>query len=164
MQAIRMLEVTLSAEECWMRMVVHWLALLLLVENTLLGVSSDKDGAFELNRLRTGNYILKVSYMGYDSKEIPVELTGNIAIDVKLNPSALMCEEVVVSATRATTRMPLAQSTMGKEQSAPATQVLTFPIYWRCSHRLWLCPREEQVLVIQRSVFEEQTTHASMLQ
>lgn len=88
----------------------------IVVENTLLGVSSDKDGAFEFNRLRTGNYILKVSYMGYDSKEIPVELTGNIAIDVKLNPSALMCEEVVVSTTRATTRMPLAQSTMGKEQ------------------------------------------------
>lgn len=87
----------------------------LLVENTLLGVSSGKDGSFVINRLKSGNYTLVVSYMGYDTKKVDVTVSDNVYVNITLNESSLMCEEVVVSATRASTRMPIAQSTMDKE-------------------------------------------------
>lgn len=86
-----------------------------VLENTLLGVSSGKDGSFLISRLKSGNYTLVVSYMGYDSKRIDVTLSENTNISIVLSESSLMCEEVVVSATRASTRMPIAQSTMDKE-------------------------------------------------
>lgn len=86
-----------------------------LVENTLLGVSSGKDGSFLISRLKSGNYILMVSYMGYDTKKVDVTVNDNVTVSIALNESSLMCEEVVVSATRASTRMPIAQSTMDKE-------------------------------------------------
>lgn len=86
-----------------------------VVENTLLGVSSGKDGSFLISRLKSGNYILVVSYMGYDTKKVDVTVNDNVTLTIALNESSLMCEEVVVSATRASTRMPIAQSTMDKE-------------------------------------------------
>lgn len=86
-----------------------------VVENTLLGVSSGKDGSFLISRLKSGNYILVVSYMGYDTKKVDVAVNDNVTVNIALNESSLMCEEVVVSATRASTRMPIAQSTMDKE-------------------------------------------------
>jgi len=86
-----------------------------VVENSLLGVSSGKDGGFVINRLKSGGYTLVVSYMGYDSKRIDVTLSENTNLSIVLSESSLMCEEVVVSATRASTRMPIAQSTMDKE-------------------------------------------------
>jgi len=86
-----------------------------VIENTLLGVSSGKDGSFLISRLKSGNYTLVVSYMGYDSKRIDVTLSENTNLSIVLSESSLMCEEVVVSATRASTRMPIAQSTMDKE-------------------------------------------------
>lgn len=86
-----------------------------VVDNTLLGVSSGKDGSFVINRLKSGNYTLVVSYMGYDTKKVDVTVNDNVYVNIILNESSLMCEEVVVSATRASTRMPIAQSTMDKE-------------------------------------------------
>lgn len=86
-----------------------------VVENTLLGVSSGKDGSFVVNHLKSGNYTLVVSYMGYDTKKVDVTVHENVYVNITLNESSLMCEEVVVSATRASTRMPIAQSTMDKE-------------------------------------------------
>ncbi|MGE0078686.1 MAG: TonB-dependent receptor [Bacteroidales bacterium] len=87
-----------------------------VVENTLLGVSSGANGIFEINRLKKGSYVLSVSYLGYDTQKIPVDLANDENLNIKLISSALMCDEVVVSATRASSRMPLAQSTMSKEQ------------------------------------------------
>ncbi|HPN21370.1 MAG TPA: carboxypeptidase-like regulatory domain-containing protein, partial [Tenuifilaceae bacterium] len=86
-----------------------------VVENTLLGVSSGKNGSFLISRLKSGNYTLVVSYMGYDTKKVDVSVSDNVYVDISLNESSLMCEEVVVIATRASTRMPIAQSTMDKE-------------------------------------------------
>ena len=87
-----------------------------VVENTLLGVSSGKDGSFLISRLKSGVYTLLISYMGYDSKRVDVILSENANLNIVLTESSLMCEEIVVSATRASTRMPLAQSVMNKEQ------------------------------------------------
>ena len=78
-----------------------------VVDNTLLGVSSGKDGSFVINRLKSGNYTLVVSYMGYDTKKVDVTVNDNVYVNIILNESSLMCEEVVVSATRASTRMPI---------------------------------------------------------
>jgi len=87
-----------------------------VIENTLLGVYTGKDGGFAINGLRSGSYVLVVSYMGYDTKNVKVDVNGgNVNMNVTLEESSLMCDEVVVSSTRANTRMPIAQSTMNKE-------------------------------------------------
>ena len=45
-------------------------------------VQSNLHGNFEITDVKPGNYILTVSFAGYDSREIPVEVKSNEVSDV----------------------------------------------------------------------------------
>lgn len=86
-----------------------------VLENSMLGVTTNTDGYFFLAKLRPGNYFLVVSYIGYETQRLSVELTSDKNFNIILKPLSVMCDEVVVSATRASGRMPIAQSTLEKD-------------------------------------------------
>ncbi len=67
---------------------------------------TDINGNFEVRRLDAGTYNLKVSYIGYTTQEKKVELDSDIEIQIKLEQSAVMGEEVIIIATRAATNSP----------------------------------------------------------
>ena len=87
-----------------------------VVKNTLLGVISNGDGEFELNLDTQKSYKITVSYMGYDSHVIHVTPPFKEQYDVVLQTSMFIADEVVVRATRAGNKTPMAYDNMEEEE------------------------------------------------
>lgn len=67
------------------------------------GHTTDKDGRFSLPRVKPGNYLLKVSFIGYTTLYRPVKLTGKSPVKnnlgvLPLATDAIMLAEAVVTA------------------------------------------------------------------
>lgn len=66
------------------------------------GIASSNQGWFTLPKVKAGKYVLKVSYIGFQTKLVPVQLSAN-ATDKKLGtitlePDAVMLKEAVITA------------------------------------------------------------------
>jgi iron complex outermembrane receptor protein len=70
--------------------------------NTNLGTTTDADGHFQINRVKPGTYIIKVTAIGLMPEEKQATVTiGTIAvIDFTLKESANQLNEVAISATK----------------------------------------------------------------
>ncbi len=75
-----------------------------VVEGTGLGSMTDKNGEFEISA-PAGNYIVSVSYIGYEIQKKAVDLNeGNVNLNFPLKPTVIPGQEVVVTGTRAVHR------------------------------------------------------------
>ena len=70
------------------------------LKNTSLSINSTTDGSFKISGLKSGTYVLQVSYVGFQTQEIYVA-TGNAPYQIILQRSVFLSDEVIVSATRA---------------------------------------------------------------
>jgi iron complex outermembrane receptor protein len=87
-----------------------------LLKNTFQGTVTNSSGEFQIKNLKAGNYRLNVSFIGYKTKQVDVIIPSDKQVEVKLAVSNFMTEEVLVSATRANGKMPVAFSTVSKEE------------------------------------------------
>jgi iron complex outermembrane receptor protein len=85
------------------------------IENTLLGAHTDAEGTYSISVPKDGKYILRVSFLGFETKTQEISLKGNIVLDISLSPKSFMTEEVFVTATRAGEKTPMSYSTVSKE-------------------------------------------------
>jgi len=71
----------------------------IVLENTTMGTAADRDGRFRLDRLPAGEQILEVSFIGYLSKKINVNIIENevVSVEIGLQPGTVEGEEVVVT-------------------------------------------------------------------
>ncbi len=86
-----------------------------IVENLLLGTSTNPDGTFSFSRLKPGTYKIIVTFLGYEKQTVEITLKENVTIDIVLKSSSIMGEEIIVSSTRASSRMPIAQTSLKKD-------------------------------------------------
>ncbi|MDN4754183.1 TonB-dependent receptor [Porphyromonadaceae bacterium W3.11] len=77
-----------------------------VVLGTSYGATTNVDGYFEVKDLVKGTVTVRVSFVGYGTREIKLDSKGDHVI--KLEPTAINMEEVVVSASRNETRRNLA--------------------------------------------------------
>ncbi len=73
-----------------------------LIKGTTKGATSDFDGLYEINNLEPGNYTVTVSYLGYQTVEIPAEVVSGKVTTINVPMSAtegVALEEVVVVTT-----------------------------------------------------------------
>ncbi len=70
-----------------------------LLKGTQKGILSNAKGIYSLNLL-PGDYNLVFSYTGYETKEVPVSLKGNLNINITLKPAITTIEEVKVTGQR----------------------------------------------------------------
>jgi iron complex outermembrane receptor protein len=89
-----------------------------VVKNTLLGVITGADGSFELSLDEQEAYELSVSYMGYETRMIEVTPPFRTHYTVSLPTSVFIADEVVVRATRAGNKTPMAYKNMDKLEIA----------------------------------------------
>lgn len=68
------------------------------------GTVTDSAGVFAVNTDANGNLSARISFVGYETKSIPVPSTGNLGV-IRLQPSVKELGEVVVKATRPATTM-----------------------------------------------------------
>ncbi len=85
------------------------------VENTLLGTSTALDGTFTITFSRIGQYKLSASFIGYRKQSQEVTVDGMVRIDFILSQETILGEAAIVSATRASSRMPIAQTSISSE-------------------------------------------------
>jgi len=71
------------------------------LKNKSAGTTADKQGKYELTNLKSGNYTLLISYLGYQTIEKNITINSNQILDFVLVQSAFLADEVIVSATRA---------------------------------------------------------------
>lgn len=66
------------------------------------GIASGNEGYFSLPKVKPGKYVLKISYIGFRTKEIPLQLSVNVHAKkmgtIVLEPDAVMLSEAVVTA------------------------------------------------------------------
>ncbi|TNE78748.1 MAG: TonB-dependent receptor [Bacteroidetes bacterium] len=74
-------------------------ATVLDLNNPSLGSSSDVNGRFSL-KLSKGQHSLRFSYVGYTDKVIKLTIQHDTLIVVKLSPSKIISEEVIISDSR----------------------------------------------------------------
>lgn len=77
---------------------------------------SDATGQFSFENIASGIVTLRVSYIGYQSDEQQLDIDGNTHVTVLLEPSAIMTDEVVVRATRATGKTPTTFTNISREK------------------------------------------------
>ena len=85
-----------------------------ILNDNYRGMPANEDGRFEFTRLKAGNYELQVSFIGYGKKKIPVQVNKPVDLEIVLNRSGILTEEVLVEATRAGDRTPVAKTTVDK--------------------------------------------------
>ncbi|MCB0583727.1 MAG: TonB-dependent receptor, partial [Phaeodactylibacter sp.] len=84
--------------------------------DTLVGTSTEFDGAFRLTGLRPGTYGLRASYVGYEEQHlesIGVQAGKSTRVVIELHPAAVIADEVVVTATLRPQAVKLTPASIG---------------------------------------------------
>ena len=88
-----------------------------LVKETNQGLSSDLDGNFSF-RLNKGSFTIQVSYIGFKTIEKNVYLDKDKVVTIVLYEDDNVLDEVLVSAVRATSNIPVTYSNLSKKELA----------------------------------------------
>ncbi len=58
---------------------------------------SSMDGTFELKEINTGDYLLRIQYLGYENTDKPIKVTGNTNVgSLYLNEGARLLDEITI--------------------------------------------------------------------
>lgn len=79
-----------------------------VLKGTKIGTSTDANGFYEIKNIKPGNYVIKVSGIGYSSKEKSVSLNGGDSIieDFRISENSQELNEIVVNGNK---KNPLAR-------------------------------------------------------
>lgn len=80
------------------------------IEGTYKGTFTDAQGTFQLSNLKSGPLSIRVSLLGYEAQSQTLDLTQNATLSFRLQKTAVVVDEVVVSATRANQKSAIAYS------------------------------------------------------
>ena len=87
-----------------------------VIEKSFYGVSTQANGSFEFKNLKPSNYTLLVSFIGFEPQKIDLQLSASKNIEVDLKPNVIMTDEVLISATRAGNKTPVAYSNVSSDE------------------------------------------------
>ncbi len=77
-----------------------------VIGNSFLFSITNEDGTFQFQNLKSGNYQLKVTFIGYQDHIQNIDLHGNFEMLIEMKPRIVMEEEVVIMAARASAKSP----------------------------------------------------------
>ena len=81
-----------------------------VIKDLYKGTSTNSEGKFTLSKLTKNEYIVIVSYIGYNTFEQTIDLTNSQVFEFVLTPSSILTEDVIVNATRAKDKDPISYS------------------------------------------------------
>jgi len=91
------------------------------------GSISDINGKFMLKDLSPGKYKLTITFLGYAPHHQPLVLEKDQNLEIMLQPSPILENEVIIESTRAGEKAPLAFQEIGKLQLAASNQGKDLP-------------------------------------
>ncbi len=87
------------------------------LENSYTGCFSNENGEYRITQLSRGSHSLKFQLNGYETRLIETIISDkDVILDLILNPSIIMIEEVQISAVRAGDKTPTTYTNIGEEQ------------------------------------------------
>lgn len=86
--------------------------------NTQLSSISDDNGYYKIKGLKSRDYKIKVTYVGFESQTIKVNIHKDMEQNIALQPSTIMSDEVIISAIRATDESPTTYTIMDRAEIA----------------------------------------------
>lgn len=87
-----------------------------ILKGTHIGVVTDWNGQYSIPNLKQGKYLVEISYLGYEIEMREVQIDNDFNLDIILNQSALLAEEVIVIATKPGNTSPVAFSNVTGEE------------------------------------------------
>jgi iron complex outermembrane receptor protein len=99
----------------------------ILVKEIKKGTSTDFDGNFSFT-LEKGTYTVEVSFIGYETILEKITLSKDEEFVIQLNSDATVLDEVLVSAVRANTDIPVTFSNLSKKEIAKRNLGQDIPI------------------------------------
>ncbi len=100
----------------------------IVIEGTLQGVHTSRDGTFVIENLHRGTYTIIVSFLGYQQETRELVVEEDTEITIYLQRKLTLTEEVVVSALRADGKAPVTFVNIGAEELAPKNLGQDLPI------------------------------------
>ncbi len=98
-----------------------------LVDPTLMGVTTRDDGTFSVKNLKPGNYTLVFSYMGFEQMRYPVDWNESTHIIIKLKPAKILADAVVIQGTRAGHKDPVTYTNLSRSDIRAEAGVRDIP-------------------------------------
>jgi iron complex outermembrane receptor protein len=98
-----------------------------LIKEQSKGTSTNFDGEFAV-ALKTGNYTLVISYVGFQTLSKNITFNGNEKLAFTLVSNENILEEVLVSAVRVKANAPVTHSNLGKKELAKRNLGQDIPI------------------------------------
>lgn len=83
-----------------------------VIDSLGAGVATDNDGNYALRGLKDGSYRVHIRSVGYEPHDTLITLRGGAVVNVSLREALYVAGEVIVRASRAGTRTPMAYSIM----------------------------------------------------
>jgi iron complex outermembrane receptor protein len=87
-----------------------------ILVGTFLGTTTDYNGAFSFRDLEEGTYQIQASFIGYETHEQKLELHSDLELVIDMQRKSILADEVLVTATRATSHIPVAYTNIEKER------------------------------------------------
>ncbi|MBN1184786.1 MAG: TonB-dependent receptor [Bacteroidales bacterium] len=86
-----------------------------IIDGSFQGTYTNQQGEFDLGYLKSGDYKLIFSFLGYESHHETITLNENINLEVVLQKSEHMADEVIISGIYAGDKTPVAQTILSKD-------------------------------------------------
>ncbi len=93
--------------------------------------STIQDGSFSLENVKAGTYIIKASFIGYESFEQEIEVNGDVQLDIVLPGTIYQLDAIQINSTQARKENPIVYSTMNREQIEDANIAQDVPYLLR---------------------------------
>ncbi len=90
----------------------------IVVQNTNISTVAGSEGYYEIKKLQTAKYGFTITYVGFKTQIIEVDLHKNTVLNIALKPTVIMSDEVIISAIRAGSNSPTTYSTMNRKEIA----------------------------------------------
>ena len=87
-----------------------------IIEDSFRGVHAGSNGGFVFESLNKGTYTIRVSYVGYQTHVEEIEVDDATVVEIFLEPSAILSQEVIVRVTRADSRTPSTYTNVNREE------------------------------------------------
>ena len=87
-----------------------------VIKGSTYGVSTNADGEYIIENLKLGFYELIASFLAFEAQTQEIDLKSNLTLDFVLEYSAILADEVIVSATRADGKTPVVVTNVSNEE------------------------------------------------
>jgi iron complex outermembrane receptor protein len=87
-----------------------------ILNNTFKATSTDASGTFSFNKIKSGKYLIKISFIGYETMEKNLEINENSNENFNLTPKIYMGDEIIVSASRLGKNLSNSKSEISQEE------------------------------------------------